>query len=319
METDQSQVTVGLAQIAPVWLDRKRTLQKVNASIEQAAARHCGLVVFGEALVPGYPFWVELTDGARFNSDLQKAIFAEYASEAVRPAAGDLASVCATAARNRIAVYLGTVECAEDRSGHSLYCSLVFVDAGGQIASIHRKLVPTYEERLVWSPGDGNGLRTHKLGAFRAGALNCWENWMPLSRAALYAQGEDVHVAVWPGSARNTRDITRFIAVEARSYVVSVSGLMRRCDIGPVSGWRDIMRSAGPEVLADGGSCIAGPDGKWVVQPMPSEERLQVAVLDRRLVTAERHNFDPAGHYARPDVTRLEVDRRRQTLASFSE
>ena len=142
---------------------------------------------------------------------------------------------------------------------------------------------------------------------------------MPLSRAALYAQGEDLHVAVWPGSTRNTRDITRFIAVEARSYVVSVSGLMRRCDIGSVSGWRDIMRSASPEILADGGSCIAGPDGQWVVQPMPSEEHLEVAVLDRRLVMAERHNFDPAGHYARPDVTRLEVDRRRQTLASFSE
>jgi nitrilase len=262
---------------------------------------------------------VELTDGARFNSDLQKAIFAEYASEAVRPGAGDLASVCETAAKNRIAVYLGIVERAEDRSGHSLYCSLVFVDAGGQIASIHRKLVPTYEERLVWSPGDGNGLRTHKLGAFRAGALNCWENWMPLSRAALYAQGEDIHVAVWPGSARNTRDITRFIAVEARSYVVSVSGLMRRRDIGSAPGWRDIMRSASPEILADGGSCIAGPDGQWVVEPMPSEERLEVAVLDRRVVAAERHNFDLAGHYARPDVTRLEVDRRRQMLASFSE
>lgn len=137
--------------------------------------------------MPGYPFWVELTDGARFNSDLQKAIFAEYAAQAVRPDAGDLESVCATAARNRIAVYLGAVECAEDRGGHSLDCSLVFIDARGQIASIHRKLVPKYEERLVWSPGDGNALRTHKLGAFRAGALNCWENWMPLSRAALYA------------------------------------------------------------------------------------------------------------------------------------
>ena len=142
---------------------------------------------------------------------------------------------------------------------------------------------------------------------------------MPLSRAALYAQGEDLHVAVWPGSTRNTRDITRFIAVEARSYVVSVSGLMRRCDIGSASGWRDIMRSASPEILADGGSCIAGPDGQWVVQPMPSEERLEVAVLDHRQVLKERHNFDPAGHYARPDVTRLEVSRHRQTLASFSE
>ena len=150
METaDQSQLTVGLAQIAPVWLDRTRTLQKVNAFIEQAAAKRCGLVVFGEAIAPGYPFWVELTDGARFNSDLQKAIFAEYASQAVRPYAGDLDSLRATAARNRIAVYLGIVECPEDRGGHSLYCSLVFIDSDGRIVSLHWKLVPTYEERLV--------------------------------------------------------------------------------------------------------------------------------------------------------------------------
>ena len=94
---------------------------------------------------------------------------------------------------------------------------------------------------------------------------------------------------------------------------------MRRCDIGAASGWRDMVRSASSEILADGGSCVAGPDGQWVVQPMPSEERLEVAVLDHRRVLEERHNFDPAGHYARPDVTRLEVSRRRQTLASFSE
>ena len=222
MNTIQENLTLGLAQIAPVWLDREHTLDKVVAYIEQAAAKGCDLVAFGEALVPGYPFWVELTDGARFNSALQKQIFAEYAAQAIQPEAGDLDPVCAAASRNRIAVYLGTIERARDRGGHSLYCSLVFVDPAGKIASVHRKLVPTYEERLVWSPGDGHGLCTHGLGAFRVGALNCWENWMPLSRAALYAQGENVHVAVWPGSTRNTREITRFLALESRSYVASV-------------------------------------------------------------------------------------------------
>jgi nitrilase len=100
---------------------------------------------------------------------------------------------------------------------------------------------------------------------------------------------------------------------------VSVSGLMRRCDIGAASGWRDIVRSASSEILADGGSCIAGPDGQCVVQPMPPEEGLEVAVLDHRRVREERHNFDLAGHYARPDVMRLEVNRQRQTLPSFSD
>jgi nitrilase len=310
-------LTIGLAQIAPVWLDRARTLEKVCGYVEEAARQGCHLVAFGEALTPGYPFWLELTDGARFNSPLQKEIFAEYAHQAIQIEAGHLDDLCAAAARHRIAVYLGSIERPSDRGGHSLYCSLVYIGPDGAIGSVHRKLMPTYEERLAWSPGDGHGLRTHRLGSFHVGGLNCWENWMPLARTALYAQGEDLHVAVWPGSARNTRDITRFIALESRSYAVSVSGLMRREDIGAGVAWRDTVASAAPEVLANGGSCIAGPDGEWVVPPAGPEETLLVAVIDHRRVREERQNFDPSGHYARPDVTRLEVNRQRQSVASW--
>jgi nitrilase len=312
-------LTVGLAQIAPVWLDRRATLAKVNSYVEQAAGQSCGLVAFGEALVPGYPFWLERTDGARFNSALQKTIFAEYADQAVQPEAGHLDQIRATAARYHIAVYLGCVERAADRGGHSLYCSLVFIDPQGEIGSIHRKLMPTYEERLVWAAGDGHGLRTHRLGPFHAGGLNCWENWMPLARAALYAQGEDLHVAVWPGGIHNTRDVTRFIALESRSYIASVSGLMRREDIGGSSAWREMVAAASPEFLANGGSCVAAPDGEWLVAPCGPEEKLIVATMDYRRVLEERQNFDPSGHYSRPDVTRLEVIRKRQKIAELSD
>jgi len=313
--TSSSVLTVGLAQIAPVWLDRERTLQKVESYIVQAGQQGCNLVAFGEALVPGYPFWVELTDGARFNSQLQKEIFAEYAGQAVQPEAGHLKSVCWAAREHHVAVYLGTIERAKDRGGHSLYCSLVFIDANGEIGSVHRKMMPTYEERLVWSTGDGAGLQTHRVGAFTVGGLNCWENWMPLSRAALYAQGEDLHVAVWPGSERNTRDITRFVALESRSYVLSVSGFMRREDLGAQAEWRRMAAAAAPEQLANGGSCLAAPDGSWVIEPAPAEETLLVAQLDHKRVYEERHNFDPAGHYSRPDVTQVLVNRKRQNLA----
>jgi nitrilase len=312
-------LTVALAQIAPVWLDRAATLAKVNSYVEQAARQGCGLVAFGEALVPGYPFWLELTDGARFNSPLQKTIFAEYASQAVQPESGHLDEICATAARNRIAVYLGCVERAADRGAHSLYCSLVFIDPEGQIASIHRKLMPTYEERLVWATGDGHGLRTHSVGPFVVGGLSCWENWMPLARAALYAQGENLHVAVWPGGIHNTCDITRFIALESRSYVASVSGLMRREDIGNSSGWREIVAAASPDILANGGSCIASPHGQWLLAPSGPEEGLLVTTIDRRRVLEERHNFDPSGHYSRPDITTLEVNRKRQKIVELSD
>ena len=312
------QLRVGLAQIAPVWLNRQATLDKVVDWVAQAAAQDCQLVAFGEALLPGYPFWIERTDGARFNSPIQKEIHAHYIDQAVQIDAGHLDDLCAVAKQKQIAVYLGCIERTANR-GHSLYCSLVYIDRSGQIQSVHRKLMPTYEERLSWSPGDGNGLRVHALDRFTVGGLNCWENWMPLARASLYAQGEDLHVAVWPGGVQNTQDITRFIAKESRSYVLSVSGLMRRSDIPKNTPQYDKIIAGSGDLLANGGSCLAGPDGDWVLEPCADKEELLVATLDHQKVREERQNFDPSGHYSRPDVTRLEIDRTRQEIASFKD
>ncbi len=310
---------VGMAQITPVWLDRKETLLKVEDYLDQAGEKGCDLVVFGEALVPGYPFWVERTDGARFNSKIQKEIYAHYLDQAVQIEAGHLDSLCQTAAKFNLALYLGTIERPPDRGNHSLYCSLVFINQEGEIGSVHRKLMPTYEERLVWSIGDGHGLRVHSLGAFTVGGLNCWENWMPLSRTALYGLGEDLHIAVWPGSQRNTQDITRFIAKESRSYVISVSGLMREQDIPDIVPHSQLMRENKVDYLADGGSCLVGPDGEWIIEPVIGKETLVVAEINHQKVREERHNFDPAGHYSRPDVTRLIVNRERQRLVDTSD
>ena len=315
----ESYIRIGLAQIAAVWLNRNATLDKVVAWIGDAAQQECDLVVFGEALVPGYPFWVERTDGARFESALQKSLYAHYLEQGACIEDGDLDPVCKAASEHGIAVYLGIMERAANRGGHSLYCSMVFIDARGEIDSVHRKLMPTYEERLVWAIGDGHGLRTHKLGPFTVGGLNCWENWLPLPRASLYAQGEDLHVAIWPGSKRNTQDITRFIARESRSFVVSVSGLMRRSDIDASLPHGDLLIEAADEIMADGGSCVAGPDGAWILEPIVGKESLEVVEIDHRRVLEERHNLDVAGHYSRPDVVRLTVNRKRQTTAEFDD
>lgn len=316
---DKQTTTVGLAQIAPVWLNREASLLKVGDWIDKAASAGCDLVVFGEALVPGYPFWVERTDGAKFESALQKELFAHYVSQGVAIGGGDLDPVCKVAAQHQVAVYLGVMERAGDRGGHSLYCSMVYIDAAGHIGSVHRKLMPTHEERLVWAIGDGNGLRTHKLGAFTVGGLNCWENWLPLTRASLYAQGEDLHVAIWPGNRRNTEEITRFIARESRSYVVSVSGLMTRDNISADLPAADLLRETADDVMANGGSCAAMPTGEWLLEPETGSESLRIAELDHRIVLEERHSLDVAGHYSRPDVTRLVVNRKRQTTAEFSD
>jgi nitrilase len=319
MSKKDNALTVGLAQISPVWLDRDRTLAKVLKAIENAAERQCRLVAFGEAIVPGYPFWIGLTDGARFNEPVQKEIHAHYMDQAVQIEAGHLKTVCEAAAEHQIAVALGIIERPADRGGHSLYASLVYIDALGSIGSVHRKLMPTYDERLTWAPGDGHGLRVHPLGRFTVGALNCWENWMPLPRAALYAQGEDLHVAIWPGGSHNTRDITRFIAMESRSFVMSVSGVMRREDFPSDTPHLDLILKDCPEILASGGSCLAGPDGEWILEPAATEEKLMVATIDHACVRAERQNFDPAGHYSRPDVTQLIVNRKRQSTLIVEE
>ena len=310
-------LNIGLAQISPIWLNKELTREKIRSYIDEAGSGGCDLVVFGEGLLPGYPFWLGLTHGADFNSKMQKEIHAHYVRNSVQIETGELDLLCEAARINKVAVYVGIIERAENRGGHSIYCSLVYINKLGEILSVHRKLMPTYEERLSWSPGDGNGLQVHPLKEFTVGGLNCWENWMPLARASLYGLGEDLHVAVWPGSVRNTVDITRFIAMEARSFVVSVGGLMSKKDFPADTPYlKEIIRNA-VDPLTDGGSCIAGPDGEWIVEPVTEKEGLFTGTIDFNRILEERQNLDVAGHYSRPDVTRLIVNRERQSTVKI--
>ena len=161
---------------------------------------------------------------------MHKSLFAHCVDQAIDIGNNELGTLCDAARDASIRVMTGCIE--RDRSrGQSVFAPLVTVDDQGAIRNVHRKIMPIYEERLVWSPGDGAGLKTYEFGRFRLGGLNCWENWMPLARSALYAHGEDLHDASWPGSARKTGQITPFIAREARSFVLSASSLMRREDI----------------------------------------------------------------------------------------
>ena len=315
----QNNLKIALAQISPVWLDKDGTLDKIKDTVRQAAKENAELLIFGEGFLPGYPFWLAYTDGASWDLKINKEIHAHYMHNAIQIEKGDLDSVCDLAREYQLAIYLGIIERAQDRGGHSLYCSLVYINNGGEIKSIHRKLQPTYDERLTWAPGDGHGLKTHSLKQFTVGGLNCWENWMPLVRAAMYGLGENLHIAVWPGSDYNTRDITRFIARESRSYVVSVSSLMNKKDLPNNLPHLDILLDKTPEILANGGSCIAGPDGEWILEPVVDKEGIIFQTLDFNRIYEERQNFDPAGHYSRPDVTKLVVNRQRQSTIDLED
>ena len=310
---------VALAQISPVWLNKNKTLDKVKTAMLQASKEKAELVVFGEGLLPGYPFWLALTNGAQWDLKINKVLHAHYVQNSINIENGDLDEVCSLANQYKMAVYIGVIERASNRGGHSLYCSLVFINDQGVICSVHRKLQPTYDERLTWSPGDGNGLQVHSHKGFTLGGLNCWENWMPLPRAALYGMGENVHCAAWPGSDHNTKDITRFIARESRSYVISVSALMTKSDFPENTPYFEELLAAAPDNLANGGSCVANPDGSWLIEPIINSEGVFCTEIHLSRIYEERQNFDPSGHYSRPDVTQLHLNRERQSTLKIND
>jgi nitrilase len=311
-------VKVAAAQFAPVFLDRSATLDRVLDSMGQAAAEGASLIAFPETYVPGYPSWADYSDASNFNDPAQKETYARYLDQAVNIARGDLDTVVTVAAQLGIFVYLGVAE--RSVSGGSVFASLVAIDPTAGIVSVHRKLKPTYGERLIWADGDGAGLMAHDCptpdGPVRVSGLNCWENWMPLARAAMWAQGSEVHVATWPGSTATSRDATRFAAMEGRVFVVSAGAILRRSDIPTDLPVLEAMVQHG-EMWASGGSMIVAPDGQTVAAADEGVESLLVADIDLAEVRAARQNFDPAGHYSRPDVLQLTVDRQRRNPATF--
>jgi nitrilase len=310
-------VRVAAAQAHPAWLDPQRGTELVVDWVARAAAEQVELVAFGETFLSGYPAWVSSTGGARFEDAKQKRAYASYLDAAVELDGPELATIREAVGDHGVFTYLGVTERGSGVARGTVFATLVAIDPTAGIVGAHRKLRPTYEERLVWGPGDGHGLRVHALpSGWHVGGLNCWENWMPLARTAMYAGGEDLHVSVWPGSTRLTRDITRFVAREGRVFSLAAGALLSTDDIPADFPLHDEIVEAGG-VDQDGGSAIAAPDGRWLVEPVAGEERLVVADLELTEVAAERQNFDPTGHYARPDVLHLTVDRRRAHGVEF--
>jgi nitrilase len=312
---------IAAAQAHPVWGRPGPGAERVAAWIAQAGDAGVDLLAFGETHLGGYPFWLTMTDGARFDDAGQKRAYAAYLDAAVELGSAEIRLVCEAAAEHRVFTYLGVAERGAGTARGSVFATLLAIDPVDGIVSAQRKLQPTYEERLAWAAGDGHGLRVHSVTArdgqvMRVGGLNCWENWMPQARLALYAGGEDIHVSAWPGAVRNTVDAARFIALEGRVYSLAAGSLLSRRDVPDTFPLAEQLPEGD---WSDGGSAIAAPDGQWLREPVSGVEGLVVADVDAARVREERQNFDPTGHYARPDVFELRVDRRRLSVARFND
>ena len=298
-----------VVQASPVVLDRARSLSKACELVAKAAEQGAKLVVFPEAYVPTYPFWVWHL-APREHVRLGE-LHAALVDQAVSVPGPELAPVQEAARRAGVYVALGVNERNVEASGTSLFNTVVLLGPEGEILAKHRKLVPTGPERLVWTQGDGSTLAPIATQLGRIGALICWENYMPLVRYALYAQGLDLLLAPTYDEGETWLCSVRHVAKEGRIYVASASMVLHREHVPESHGLRDLV--ANREWLKEGDSAIAAPSGSLIAGPLRREEGILMVDIDLREVVASRWNLDVAGHYARPDLFRFEL--RRQPLA----
>lgn len=302
-------VRVAAAQAAPVWLNREKTLEKAIALIEQAAAGGAKLVTFPEAWLPGYPWWIWLGTPA-----WGVPYFVELFSNGVEIPSATTQALCDAARKQDIYVVMGM----DERAAGSLYCTQLFIDNHGNIIGRHRKLKPTHAERTIWGEGDGSDLFTLDTPFGKIGGLNCWEHLQPLTRYALYSLGEQIHAGAWPSFSLYTdfapalgrvanAAVSRSYALEGQTFVIHTSATISQEMIDRLVD-TDERRSL---IHAGGGYTeIFGPDGSTGAGPLDSsQEGLLFADLDMSLIAVAKMTGDPTGHYSRPDVTQLWLNR----------
>jgi nitrilase len=293
-------VTVAAVQAAPVFLDRDATIEKVGELTKEAAAHGAALVAFPEGFVPTYPDWVWRT--TPWADTEWYARWLDQAVDVPGPACDALGAIA-----SEHGVFLAIP--VNERAGGTVYNTLLYFDPEGALVAKHRKLVATGGERLVWGQGDGSTLAVVDTPFGCVGGLICWENYMPLARTAMYQQGIDILLAptwdnsdVWPASMRH-------IAKEGRCYVIGVTSCLRATDVPADIPGRDDIYGDADDWMSRGNSIIADPWGRVLAGPLIGEPGILYAEVDREQSRVARREFDVVGHYARPDVFRLDVRR----------
>jgi nitrilase len=308
MTADPIIVRAAVVQAAPVAFDRERTLEKVDALTVEAAGRGAQLVVFPEAFVSAYPrglsFGAVVGDRTREGREQYRRYW-ESAVDVPGRAVDTLGEI---AARASIHLVIGVIE----REGGTLYCTVLFFAPDGRYLGKHRKVMPTASERLIWGFGDGSTLPVFDTPLGRLGAVICWENYMPLLRTAMYAKGVQLYCAPTADGRDTWVSTMQHVAMEGRCFVLSCNQFCRRSDYPD-----DYPTSFGDEpdtILSRGGSCIVSPLGQLLAGPDFSGECILTAELDLGEIARGKFDFDVVGHYARPDVFRLQVNEQPQPV-----
>jgi len=307
-----------IVQTAPAFLNKRETVEIAIARADEAAAAGAELVVFTEAFIPGYPTWVwRLRPGGDWN--LSEALHARLLKNAVNLDSDDLDPLYAVARKRGITIVCGIEERDNRFSQATIYNTALIIGANGRLLNRHRKLMPTNPERMVWGFGDGSGLRVIGAPFGRIGTLLCWENYMPLARYAMYAQGVEIYIAptydsgdAWIGSLQH-------IAREGGCWVLGCGNLMKASDLPDDLPEKDRLYPDPEEWVNPGDSLVIAPGGEIVAGPMREEAGILYCDIDRERVGIAKRAFDVAGHYARPDIFTLQVNNSVQTPVTFEE
>ncbi len=304
---DPAPFRIAAIQAAPVFLDLDRTLDKACRLIAEAAAGGASLAVLPEAFIPGYPLWVWFIPPG--HTKPLRELYAKLHAGSLSVPGPAVERLQHAAAEAGIAVAAGINERNTEASDASLYNTLLFIGPDGALLGRHRKLIPTAGERLVWAQGDGSDLEVFTLPFARVGGLICWENYMPLARHALYAWGEQIHVAPTWDRGEPWISSMRHIGKESRCFVIGCCQAFRKADIPDALAFKEAYLKDAPEWINPGHSVIVDPDGKVLAGPAKEEETILYADVDPQQMVGPRWQLDAAGHYGRPDVFELRVRR----------
>jgi nitrilase len=308
---------IAVIQHPPILANREASTDRAVELAHEAIDGGAKLLVFPEAFIPGYPTWAwRLAPGG--DMQLSSEIHDLLVENAVDLGRDDLAPLREVARASGVHILCGIDEISPQQSA-TLYNTYVHIDGHGEIVNRHRKVMPTNPERMVWGFGDGSGLRVVETPVGRVGSLICWENFMPLARMSLYAQGIDILCTPTWDSSEGWRGTVQHIAREGRCYVANCCTVMRASDVPQSFPGREQLFPSEDEEINNGNSCVIEPGGKIISGPCSGENAILYAEVDRQKVASSRRSLDVAGHYNRPDIFQFHVNRTSQSPAHFDD
>lgn len=290
-------------------MELEASLKRALSLISEAASLGAQIVVFPETWLPGYPAWLDCCrDVALWDYEPVKRVYARLVENSVVLPGPATDALAAAARDNSVVLNISVHERVKEGPGRgTLYNTMLTFNDDGRLLNRHRKIMPTYTERMIWGQGDGSSLKAVETSAGRTGGLICWEHWMPLARQALHVSGEEIHIAAWPQVKEMNLVASRHYAFEGRCFVVACGALMRARDLPPELELIESLKNDADSLTLRGGSAIIAPDGRVIAGPVFDEETILTADIDTSRIAEESLTLDVTGHYSRPDIFEFEL------------